>query len=156
MEFSVTISKSFSEGDLNYLFTDSDMRQIQNSMAIPLADICVNNLGYEGQDRPSEWPILSKGYANAYHDGDRTPTLELYGNLREAIQIDPSNGEYSRVFCDSGMAPYAADHQWGLNGQKKRPFFPLIGDESSSVLTPFAESEVTNAAAMEVERILGK
>ncbi len=154
MEFSVTISKSFSDGDLNYLFTDSDMRQIQNAMAIPLADIVWNNFGYAGQDRPVEWPALSKGYAEDYHDGDQTPTLVLSGALQAATKIDASNGEYARVYNDN---EYAALHQWGVPGKlHARPFFPLYGDETNATLTPFAEAEVTNAAAMEVERILGK
>lgn len=152
MTYGLTISKNFSEGDLNYLFTDSDMVRIQNSMAIPLADIVWNNFGYSGQDRPVPWPALSTGYAKEFHSGDITPTLVLSGALQEATKIDPSNGEYARVFNDSEYAPL---HQWGVPGKlHARPFFPLYGDENYSVLTPFAEAEVVSAATAEIERIV--
>ncbi len=154
MDFELSITKNFSEGDLRYLFTDSDMRQIQNAMAFPLADIVYNNFGYSGQDRPVAWPALSGKYAKEYHMGDITPTLQLTGALQSSIQIEQSNGEYTRVFTDN---EYAAMHQWGIPGQlHARPFFPLYGDENYSELTPFAESEVVGAAQMEVERILSR
>ena len=154
MEFSIAITKNFVSDDFNYLFTDSDMRQIQNAMAIPLADIVTNNFGYSGQDRPVPWPALGGKYALEFHGGDTTPTLQLSGDLQSATKIDPSNGEYARVYNDS---EYAANHQWGIPGKlHARPFFPLIGDENDSVLTPFAESEVVGAATLEVERILAR
>lgn len=152
MTYEVSIAKNFSDGDLNYLFTDSDMRRIQNSMAIPLADVIFNNFGYDGQDRPVEWPVLSKSYAKEYHSGDQTPTLILSGDLQADTKIDPSNGEYARVYNDN---EYAAIHQWGIPGKlHARPFFPLYGDENFAVLTPFAESEIMAAATMEIEAIL--
>lgn len=152
MEYSVTISKNFSSDDLDYLFTDSDMVRIQNAMAIPVADIVFNNFGYSGQDRPVEWPSLSRGYAHEFHEGDTTPTLQLSGALQESIRIEPSNGEFSRVFTDN---EYAENHQWGIPGKlHARPFFPLYGDANYSELTPFAESEVLSAANAELERIV--
>lgn len=153
MEFSLTISKSYNLEDGNtFLITDSDMTRIQNAMAIPIADICVNNFGYEGQDRPTPWHALGGRYALEFHGGDTTPTLELSGDLKSSIAIQPSNGEYSRVYTDN---EYASLHQWGVQGKLyARPFFPLVGDESNSELTPFAQSEATAAAASELERIL--
>ncbi len=152
MNYEVTISKTFTDGDLQYLFTESDMVKIQNSMAIPLGDIVMNNFGYEGQDRPLPWPVLGSKYALEFHGGDRTPTLELSGDLKAATKIQPSNGEYARVYNDSD---YAALHQWGVPGKlHARPFFPLVGDETNSTLTPFAESEIMSAATAEIERIL--
>jgi len=128
------------------------MARIQNNMAIPLADIIFNNFGYSGQDRPVEWPALSKSYAKSYHGGDQTPTLILSGDLQSATKIDPSNGEYARVYNDN---EYAADHQWGIPGKlHARPFFPLYGDENDAQLTPFTESEIMSAANMEIEAIL--
>lgn len=152
MEYSISITKNFSSGDLNYLFTEGDMTRIQNAMAIPLADIIFNNFGYGGQDRPVEWPVLSRGYAHEFHGGDETPTLQLSGALQDSVKIEPSNGEYARVFTDN---EYAEAHQWGVPGKlHARPFFPLFGDANFSELTPFAESEVVSAANLEVERIL--
>lgn len=153
MEFSVTISKSSTlNNELEYLFTGSDEVRVQNAMAIPLADIVWNNFGYSGQDRPVSWPAISKGYAEEFHSGDITPTLVLSGALQGVTKIDPSNGEYARVYNDS---EYASLHQWGVPGKlHARPFFPLYGDENNSVLTPFAEAEVVAAATAEIERIL--
>lgn len=152
MTFSAIISKNYSTDNLDFLITSSDEARIQNAMAIPIADICFNNFGYEGQDRPQPWHALSPNYAKEFHDGDQTPTLELSGDLKASIQIQPSNGEYARVFTDND---YALSHQWGIEGKLyARPFFPLIGDENSSELTPFAEAEAIAAATVEVERII--
>lgn len=152
MTFEVSIKKNFNEGDLNYLFTESDAVRVQNAMAIPLADIIYNNFGFSGQDRPVEWPVLSKSYAKEFHDGDITPTLVLSGALKDATNIEPSNGQYARVYNDN---EYASIHQWGVPGKlHARPFFPLYGDENFSELTPFAESEIMSAAMMEIDAIL--
>lgn len=121
-------------------------------MAIPIADICHNNFGFDGQDRPQPWPQLGESYAEEFHDGERTPTLQLSGELQQSIKIEASNGDHASVFTDND---YASAHQWGIPGRlHARPFFPLIGDENMSVLTPFAESEAINAATSEVERII--
>lgn len=152
MQFQVSIAKTFSNDEITYLFTDGDAMRVQNAMAIPIADICHNNFGYSGQDRPKEWPPLSRGYAEEFHDGEQTPTLQLSGNLQGSISIDPSNGDYSRVYTDN---EYAEEQQWGIPGRlHARPFFPLVGDANASELTPFAVSEATSAAVAEVERIL--
>lgn len=152
MQYSVSVTKNFSDGDLHYLFTDGDMMRIQNAMTIPLADIVFNNFGYSGQDRPVQWPPLGGKYALEFHAGDITPTLQLSGALQESIKIEPSNGEYARVYTDND---YAELHQWGVPGKlHARPFFPLYGDENMSELTPFSELEVMNAANAEVERII--
>lgn len=155
MTFSVSISKSgIASNGLAYLFTSSDEMQIQNAMAIPIADICYNNFGYSGQDRPVEWPALSRGYAEEYHEGDQTPTLELSGDLKSSISITPSNGEYAAVFTNN---EYAAAQQWGIPGKlHARPFFPLYGDADNCELTPFAVAEATSAAIAELERILSR
>lgn len=153
MEFSVTISKSHDlENGLKYLITGSDEVRIQNAMAIPVADICYNNFGYDGQDRPHAWQPLSPSYAHEFHAGDQTPTLELTGALKSSIRISASNGEYASVYTDN---EYASMHQWGIPGKlHSRPFFPLVGDESNSELTPFAQSEAIAAASAELGRIL--
>lgn len=153
MEFSLTISKSYNlESGNTFLITGSDLARIQNAMAIPIADICYNNFGYDGQDRPLPWHSLGSKYAIEFHGGDTTPTLELSGDLKASIAIDPSNGEYARVYTDND---YASLHQWGVEGKLyARPFFPLVGDESSAELTPFAQSEAVSAANAELERIL--
>jgi phage gpG-like protein len=124
---------------------------VQEAMANRLQDITQGNFGDgDGIDRPFPWQKLSRGYADKAHGGDTTPTEVLLGDLHDSIQVDASNPEFSRVFSDLDYAPI---QQWGGGDWNipARPFFPLIGDETSAVLTPYAEAEVRQAAMEAIE-----
>ena len=120
---------------------------VQDAMAIRLSDIVLQNFGDDGIDRPIEWRQLGPGYALRYHEGDRTPREMLTGDLRSSIDVELGNPEQSKVFSH---ADYSGDQQWGsvwhVTAIPPRPFFPLLGDESQSTLTPYSESEVRAAA----------
>ena len=124
---------------------------IQAAMANRFASIVHNNFGQEGEDRPTQWPMLSRNYANAFHDGSRIPTETLSGDLQSSIQIDETNPDAAVVWTD---CPYAAEQQNGSAHVPARPFFPIIGVGSGASLTPYTLDQVMRAAENEAERLL--
>lgn len=130
----------------------------QKAMAYVFAEMAFNNLGEDGNNRPVSWKALKKNYANKYHDGDRTPTLILHGDLADSIRegIDYSNEDAATVSCN---VPYASMHQWGLTNEDgyklpPRPFFPLVGNENYSEPTADAAANCLDACEQELERSL--
>ena len=89
----------------------------QAAMANTFATVVNHNFGHDGEDRPSEWQPLRKGYADKYHKGDRTPKLILSGDLQRSIEIDEANEDAASV---STSNPYAALMQEG--GQSEEGF----------------------------------
>jgi hypothetical protein len=128
---------------------------VQDEMAVRLSDIVLQNFGDDGIDRPVPWTPLGPGYALRKHGGDRTPREVLSGELRSSIDVELGNPEQSRVFTEN---EYASEQQWGHvwgdYAVPPRPFFPLIGDETDAVLTPYSESEVYLAAELAVSDAL--
>lgn len=119
---------------------------VQDAMATRLQDIVQSNFGPgEGEDRPTPWQKLSQGYAKAAHGGDTTPTEILTGDMRDSIQVESGNPEFSRVFTN---IDYASIQQWGGGDwdTPARPFFPLVGDENSAQLTEYSQAEIRAAA----------
>lgn len=129
---------------------------VQEAMATTLRAITIYNFGAEGVARTDEWSPLSFGYAQVFHEGDRTPTLVLKGELRNSIEIDASDPDHSRVFTNN---PYAAIHQFGLVNEDgiemaARPFFPIEGNQESFTLNEYAEHEVRMAAVEAIAELL--
>ncbi len=123
----------------------------QDAMAVRLKNIVLNNFGPGlGEDRPEEWPLLGTGYANEFHDGDRTPTEILNGDMRASIQVELGNPEFSRVYTD---CPYAGIQQWGGGewATPPRPFFPITGTPDNFELTPYAKNELLESARNAIE-----
>lgn len=136
--------EGFSQSLLQW--AESLRQPVQSAMAARLQDITQSNFGAgDGEDRPAPWQPLSQGYAKAAHAGDTTPTEILSGDMRDSIHVDDDSAEFARVFTD---LEYAPEQQWGGGewNTPARPFFPLIGDESSAVLTEHSASEIRLAA----------
>jgi phage gpG-like protein len=140
-------------------FLNSIMAEFQNvkvscqaAMANAFATVVNHNFGQDGEDRPTAWPALGKSYAIDYHDGDRTPTLQLYGNLQASIDIEEGNPEYASVFTNN---PYADLQQFGGESEQgfripARPFFPIVGNE----ITPYTTQKCVDACEVELTRSL--
>lgn len=131
---------------------------VQEAMATTLRAITIYNFGSGGVARTTEWSPLSFGYAESFHEGDRTPTLVLHGELQNSIDMDASDPDHSRVFTDN---PYAAIHQFGLVNEdgvqmSPRPFFPIDGTQEGFVLNEYAEHEVRLAAEVAIAELLAK
>lgn len=119
----------------------------QAAMAVTVYNTIMDNFdGGQLQDRPSDWEPLRTGYAALVHGGDRTPRLQLSGELKRSIQGDDSNPDGAAVYCDS---PYGSFHQEGGTSNfmgrnyeiPARPFFPIVGSE----LTPLTTSRCIDA-----------
>jgi len=123
---------------------------VQNAMANRFATVVDNNFGDSGEDRPGVWPILTKRYADEYKGTDRTPNLQLMGDLQSSIEIDEMNPDESSVFTNN---PYAMDHQMGVAKRNlpARPFFPISED---GVVTDYTTEQCLRAAEIEINRIL--
>ena len=124
----------------------------QAAMANTFATVVHHNFGEDGEDRPSEWPQLRKGYADRFHGGDRTPKLILSGELQRSIEIDETSGDAASV---STANPYADLMQnGGLNEEgfpiPARPFFPIVGND----VTPYTAQKCVDACVAELERSL--
>lgn len=122
---------------------------IQAAMANRCASIIHNNFGTSGEDRPTEWPILSANYAKEFHDGNRIPTLQLKGDLQSSVEIDENSFDAASVFTNN---KYALQHQNGDDSKNlpARPFFPIINGE----LTDYTAAECVDAAKRELEKQL--
>jgi len=123
---------------------------VQNAMANRFATVVDNNFGDSGEDRPGVWPILTKRYADEYKGTDRTPNLQLMGDLQSSIEIDEMNPDESSVFTNN---PYAMDHQMGVAERNlpARPFFPISED---GVVTDYTTEQCLRAAEIEINRVL--
>lgn len=107
--------------------------------------IAIWTFGEDGENRPSVWPTLKRGYANEYHGGDDTPTLLLSDEKHSLASSGPHLIDSFQISLSSEQAsitnisPYADVHQFGLGAVPARPFYPL--DEDGQ-LTPYAEQEL--------------
>jgi phage gpG-like protein len=137
-------------------FVESLRVPVQDAMARTLQDITQANFGPgEGEDRPERWQPLSQGYAKAAHGGDTTPTEILTQDLKDSIQVESDDPDHARVFSDIDYAPI---QQWGGGewNTPARPFFPIIGDQDTGVLTPYTEEQIRLAAEQAIEDHLNR
>lgn len=121
---------------------------IQAAMAGRFREIVLQNFGETGTDRPVEWEALrSKRYAKKV--GRDYATLYVSGKLMDSVKIDPYNQDGAVVSTD---CKYANTHQWGDESRNiaERPFFPITKEGN---ITPYAESQVIEAAQNEVSRL---
>lgn len=112
-----------------------------------IQDITMLNFGVSGIARPSEWPLLSRNYADNKHDGNTTPTLILSDTMRQSFVHVVSENSASLT----NVAPYADEHQFGVAYRKlsARPYYPVSSD--GSTLTPFAEQRLRDVLAAHFE-----
>ena len=86
------------------------------------------------------WKRLSKEYADEFKGGDRTPTMQLFGDLLDSLKAKPSSGNKIKIghFRDEGQAPKADGHnQLSLEAQiwastkefPKRRYIPNEGQK---------------------------
>jgi phage gpG-like protein len=122
--------------------------QVTGAMGAEFKFICVQNLGEDGIDRPSEWSDLSSKYAKRV--GREYATLDLTGNLLRSIRMETFD-DHSTVYVNMDDCPYAARHQFGDEKMPKRPFFPI--DENGEI-TPYARQRVIDAAHEALDRSL--
>jgi len=121
----------------------------QAAMANTFAVIVHHNFGQDGEDRPEQWPILSKKYANQFHGGSRIPTEVLTGSLQSSIEIDETSQDAASVFTNN---EYAVSQQFGDTSINlpARPFFPIINGE----VTSYTTAKCLDACKAEMERSL--
>jgi phage gpG-like protein len=139
------------------LLPDSLLEEIkagcQLAMATAFKITAQNNLGEEGEDRPTVWRDLSNSPRGKKYQkmvGRSIATLYETGALHDSIAVDESmQPEACAVVCNS---EYGYDHQFGdaSRGLPSRPFFPMIGDE----LTPYTEAKCIEAAQDRLATIL--
>ncbi len=103
-----------------------------------LQDVSMLNMGDTGLARPSDWPILTKPYADKFKGGNRTPNLILTGRMRSSFVH--SVGDNSATLTNT--APYADEHQFGAKYKNlpARPYYPVTPDGEN--LTMFAEERL--------------
>jgi hypothetical protein len=79
------------------------------------------------------WEQLSEAYAEEFHGGDRTPRLELTGDMLDAFKVEPkANGEVD-IFLTGGLSnDKASGHNQFPGGEHdslpKRRFIPFGGE----------------------------
>lgn len=125
----------------------------QDAMAIAFSDIVLKNFGEEGINRPTDWAYLTPNYAEEFHEGDRTPTLVLSGDLRAATNVELGNQDHASCYNDSD---YAAEQQFG-NPSKNlpaRPFFPIVGTIDDFELTDYAADKCFESAQSAIMEVL--
>ena len=94
-------------------------------------DVTVLNFGETGIARPKKWKDLNEKYAKEKHEGNRTPTLILKGDLKEGFEVE-FNSEFATL---TNNVPYATEHQFGepYKNLPARPFYPV--DENGLTFT---------------------
>lgn len=126
---------------------------VQLAMATAFKLTAQNNLGLDGEDRPTPWPPLSsseRGLKYQKQVGRSVATLYETGELHDSIVVDESGQpEMASVVCES---EYGYDQQNGNDstGLPARPFFPIIGEE----LTPYTAAKCLEAAQDRLDTIL--
>ena len=72
------------------------------------------------------WPELNKDYANAEHNGDRTPTLNLTGRMRDALQFRTTEDGVKVGIFHKSQQPKADGHNnfSGDSALPRRRFVP--------------------------------
>ena len=128
----------------------------QAAMAKEFHRIVIANFEQDGgEDRPEEWEKLRYMYAEAVHGGDRTPRLQLSGDLLASIDIGDTEMDAASVFTYN---PYASFHQNGgvseFGGKSynipARPFFPIVGEE----VTPYTTDKCVAACEEKLTELL--
>jgi len=108
-------------------------RKLLSQLIGDVYDVTVLNLGPDGKARPKEWRELNARYAEKYHDGNRTPTLVLSGDLKAGFDVD-FNSEFATL---TNTVEYAYEHQFGSVWRRlpARPFYPV--DETGINFTDY-------------------
>ena len=120
-------------GELENRVSAEGRRRVLMQMIGDVYDVTVLNFGETGLARPEAWAQLNEKYAEAKHDGNRTPTLILTGELKKGFVVE-FDSESATL---SNSVPYATEHQFGESYQNlpARPFYPV--DENGLTFTPF-------------------
>jgi len=107
-----------------------------------IQDISVLNFGADGIARPNEWRALTRKYANAKHQGDRTPKLILSGHLLASFKH--SIGDTSATLTNT--ADYADSHTFGepYRNLPKRRFYPVDDDGNLTEFALARQREILN------------
>lgn len=128
--------------------SDAERMKLLGSIIQKIRTITEANLGDSGVDRPEQWPNLSQKYA--IEVGRGFPTLILSGAERRRLNKDEASPHLDDMFVTevtpssaslTNLAPYASEHQKGEGGQKRRPFFPVVNEQTGQ-LTQYAEQQI--------------
>lgn len=111
-----------------------------------LKRLTVDNLGFTGPGRPSQWAPLSPRYAKRVKRPEAT--LDLTGDLLRSLRVGSPDGEGIDVYTDN---VYAEAHQNGNPARNlpARPFFPILPDGSPTART---QNILETTAALEIQR----
>ncbi len=124
---------------------------VQAAMAQALYDIVINNFGATGVDRPWPWKELrNKEYARKM--GRSFATLFVTGKLRDTVEQDNSNPEFSTVSMgNTDKVSYALAHHFGAGLLAARRVFPI---QENGELTWFSREHITDEATRTLREAL--
>jgi hypothetical protein len=100
--------------DLNRI-PDEDIKAAKKEVGDYLIEEILRNVG-DGKSpvRGENWSKLNKDYADEFKGGNRTPTMQLYGDLLDSLRANTENLAQDKIkvghFSDSGQAPKADGH----------------------------------------------
>lgn len=123
--------------------TRNERDAILRKVGAKLKYLTVQNFGYAGTDRPSQWSLLSPRYAKRVKRS--VATLELSGELLRSLRVSPPDGNSITVYTDN---EYAEVHQKGSRHIPARPFFPINSDGSATART---QRILETTAALEMQ-----
>lgn len=95
------------------------------------------------------WKQLDKKYAEKFHGGDRTPRLELEGDLKAALGFEPTDNGLIVGILDDSQAPKADGHN-NFSGQSSLPrrrFIPSRVQEFNSDIMDEVENIIESYRA---------
>lgn len=100
--------------DLNRI-PEEDIKAAKKEVGDYLIEEILRNVG-DGKSpvRGENWTKLSKDYADEFKGGNRTPTMQLYGDLLDSLKSTGDGLAQNKLkvghFSDSGQAPKADGH----------------------------------------------
>jgi phage gpG-like protein len=145
MDLGITVKLSGSPRINSFasFLTRGERDAILRKVGAKLKFLTVQNFGFNGTNRPSQWAPLSPRYSKRVKRS--IATLELSGDLFRSLRVGEPDGNSITVSTDN---KYAAAHQNGNERLPARPFFPITPDGSA---TPYAQRVLETTAALEMQ-----
>ncbi len=145
METNVTVKIVGNSGTTRFasFLTDNERNEVLRKIGAKLKFLTVQNFGYTGSNRPSQWAPLSEKYAKRVKRS--VATMDLTGKLMRSLRVSAPDGNSITVSSDT---PYDEAQQNGNSRLPARPFFPINHDGSA---TPYAQRVLETTAKLAIQ-----
>jgi phage gpG-like protein len=127
-------------------------RAVAEAMGLAIVGLAIRSFN-DPSVRAAPWaPLAPATIAQKIEEGTSTAILKRHTLLFRSWRVIEATSDFVRVGSDRF---YAMFHQFGTKrGLPARPMLPLVGDATSSRLTPLAVKRMVSAAKAALEGFL--